>query len=84
MGTVESIPVWKRGATPQERLLELAQFAAENPGMFEKFVILYMQDEEGTFCVRSMRHNCSLVEGMGIISVASFDIANGGSGHHAP
>lgn len=39
---VTALPVWKRDATAEERFMELAQMAREDPGRFEKVIIGYL------------------------------------------
>jgi len=39
--TVKSLPQFKIGATPAERLYELARMAEEHPERLERFVVIY-------------------------------------------
>jgi hypothetical protein len=43
---IDYLPVWKRGATPGERLREVALIADKHPERFEKMVIVYTQNTE--------------------------------------
>lgn len=49
---VDYLPIWKKGATTEERLLELAQIAAKHPEYFDKWVIVYCEDNEKRFKTR--------------------------------
>lgn len=59
--TVDYLPVWKKDATPGERLRELALIADKHPERFKKWVIVYVEEcppdndhGGGPFCVRWM------------------------------
>lgn len=41
MGSIATLPVWKKGASPADRLEELASLAREFPERFEQFVIVF-------------------------------------------
>lgn len=51
---LDYLPVWKRGATASERLYELAQIAAKHPEYFDKWVIVYCEDNEQCLKVRTI------------------------------
>lgn len=50
--SVDYLPVWKKGATAAERLRELAFVAEKHPDIFEKWVIVYCEDNDERFKVR--------------------------------
>lgn len=52
--TVDYLPVWKRGATAGERLRELAFVADKHPEQFRKWVLVYCEDNDQRFKVRTM------------------------------
>lgn len=42
--TLTYLPVWKAGATAEERLLELAMMARVHPDRFKRFIVAYQED----------------------------------------
>ena len=52
--TVDYLPIWKKGATPGERLRELAFIADKHPDWFRKWVLVYCEDNDVRFKVRTM------------------------------
>jgi hypothetical protein len=44
--SIDYLPIWKKGATACERLRELAFIAEEHPEYFEKWVIVYCEDND--------------------------------------
>lgn len=44
VSNVEYLPIWKKGATAAERLRELAFIADKHPDWFDKWVIVYCED----------------------------------------
>jgi hypothetical protein len=53
-GTVDYLPIWKKDAPAHERLYELAEIARKHPERFNKWVIVYCQDDEKRFVTRWM------------------------------
>ena len=54
MNTVSTLPIWKKDAPAHERLYELAELAREKPEFFQKWVIVYCEDNDKRFKVRTM------------------------------
>lgn len=52
---VDYLPIWKRNATAVERLTELAQIAGKHPEWFDKWVIVYCEDNVERFKTRYMQ-----------------------------
>lgn len=52
--TIDYLPIWKKNATPGERLRELALIADKHPERFQKWVIVYCEDNERCFKTRWM------------------------------
>lgn len=52
--TVDYLPIWKKNATTSERLYELAQIAAKHPDQFDKWILVYCEDNDQRFKVRSV------------------------------
>lgn len=53
--TVEILPIWKKDAPTHERLYELAELARRHPERFDKWVIVYCEDNEKRFRTRYMQ-----------------------------
>lgn len=51
---IDYLPVWKKNATPCERLQELAEIARKHPERFNKWAIVYCEDSDDTFTVRTL------------------------------
>lgn len=51
---VEVMPIWKRDASTPERLYELAELARRYPERFDKWVIVYCEDNPKRFKTRLM------------------------------
>lgn len=67
---VKGLPVWKRGATAEERFLELAQMAREEPGRFEKLIVCWLGTRNGV----SGKHSyvvagCDAIEALGLATL---------------
>jgi hypothetical protein len=54
MTNVELLPVWKKGGTAGDRLREIAMVADKFPEQFQKFVVIYAQDDEQKLIYRYM------------------------------
>jgi hypothetical protein len=52
MANVELLPIWKKGATTAERLHELALLAEKKPELFDKWVLVYCEDNDQRFRIR--------------------------------
>lgn len=52
--SIDYLPIWKKNATAAERLYELAQMAAKHPDLFDKWVLVYCEDNDQRFKVRSI------------------------------
>jgi hypothetical protein len=53
--TVDYLPIWKLNATAAERLQELALIAAKHPEQFQKWIIVYCEDNDDRFKTRYMQ-----------------------------
>lgn len=68
--SVDYLPVWKKGATTEERLLELAQIAHKHPDHFGRFVIVYEETlPNGNTLVRQMSRGCTTNEVLGLLEL---------------
>jgi hypothetical protein len=72
---VDYLPIWKFGATPEERLSEIAAIARKHPERFSKMVFLYVEELPDGFTI-SRRHafNASTYELLGILQEAAHNI----------
>lgn len=72
---VEYLPLWKKDATPEERLLELAMVARKHPERFSKIVVLYVEELPNKHTV--LRHaslNVTSHEMAGIMAEATHNL----------
>lgn len=51
---VEVLPIWKKDAPAHERLYELAELARRYPDRFDKWVIVYCEDNDKRYKIRMM------------------------------
>lgn len=52
MAQVDYLPIWKKGATTAERLYELAMIAEKHPDQFQKWILVYCEDNDKRFKTR--------------------------------
>lgn len=52
--SIETLPIWKKNAPTHERLYELAELAREKPEFFDKWGIVYCEDNDKRFKTRLM------------------------------
>ena len=55
VSNIELLPIWKRNATAHERLYELSEMARKWPERFQKWVIVYCEDNSERFKTRVMQ-----------------------------
>lgn len=53
--TIDYLPIWKKGAPTHDRLYELAEIARKYPERFQKWVIVYCEDNDQRFKPRVMQ-----------------------------
>lgn len=69
------MPIWKKGATPEERLLEVAHMARENPERFSKMALIYAEcDGEHATAIRYACNNTSNTELIGLLELGKIEI----------
>lgn len=72
---VDYLPIWKAGATPEERLSEMAAIARKHPERFSKMVFLYVEElPDGFTRARHHSFNASTHETLGILQEAAHNI----------
>jgi hypothetical protein len=70
MNKVSYLPVWKEGATPHERFLELALIAQAHPERFQNVVVVYHEKmEDSKFRVRYITNGGSVLETLGLLEL---------------
>lgn len=72
---VEYLPLWKKDATPEERLLELAMIARKHPERFDKIVVLYVEKKpDNHTLLRQASLNVTVHEMVGIMAEAAHSL----------
>lgn len=66
--SIDYLPIWKKGAPAHERLYELAEIARKYPERFEKWVIVYCEDNAKVFKTRWMNgEGTSTSDSLGVL-----------------
>lgn len=73
---IEFLPIWKQGATAEERLLELAMVARKHPEKFNKFIIIYQENNEknNSTSERFVNFNANTTECLGLLRLGEMSI----------
>ena len=71
MSSIKTLPIWKKNASAHERLYELAELAREKPELFQKWVIVYCEDNDQRFKTR-------VLEGTGTRTSEALAVLNAG------
>jgi hypothetical protein len=75
MNNVHTLPIWKKNATTSERLYELAELAREQPEQFQKWVLVYCQDDGQAFSTRMMENEgLRTCEVFGVLEAAKLQL----------
>jgi hypothetical protein len=75
--SIDYLPIWKEGATPEERFLELAHMARKSPGRFAKMVVVYEETlPNGNTLVRDITDGCTTNEVLGLLELGKVRIIN--------
>lgn len=70
MNNVELLPKWKKNATAEERLQELALMARLHPERFDSFAVVWKEVmPNGRWKFRTFGHNANLVETIGLFEI---------------
>ena len=73
----EYLPIWKQGATAEERFLELAAVAAKHPEWFEQMTLIYVShSDDGRTTTRYAGVNSSTQELLGMLRMCEWEIMN--------
>lgn len=74
---VTYFPMWKKDATAEERFLELAQMAHDDPGRFEKVIIGWIGTKEGKPDVSNyISAGCTALDALGLVALTQRNIEN--------
>lgn len=67
---VKGLPVWKKGATAEERFLELAHMARDEPERFEKVIVCWLGTRDGVSGKLSyVTAGCDALEALGLATM---------------
>jgi hypothetical protein len=53
--SIDYLPIWKKDAPAHERLQELAEIARKHPERFQKWILVYCEDNDKRFLTRYMQ-----------------------------
>ena len=71
---VDFLPVWKAGATPYERLMEVAAIAMKHPERFDRMIIAYTEDSGTGTKTRYACNNLTTLELFGLIELLKQEV----------
>lgn len=77
---VDYLPVWKKDATAEERLLELAMMARKHPERFHRFILVYQESiavdgkEESQVRTRYVTQGVKTVQALGLIELGKLEL----------
>lgn len=72
---VDYLPIWKKGSTAEEFLMEVAAIARKHPERFGRIAVIYEQTlEDGSTKVDYQCKNTTTTELMGVIELAKDQI----------
>ena len=72
---VRYLPMWKQGATAEERFLELAQIARQHPERFSRLFVVYQEElpDKSTITRYVSLGGCA-TEILGLIELGKFEL----------
>lgn len=76
MDNITPMPLWKKNATPEERMLEVAHMAREHPERFSKIALIYQEDINGgaSSVVRYACYGVTTTELIGLIECGKIEV----------
>ena len=76
MDNVSYLPVWKKGATAEERFLELAMMARQNPDRFSKVAVIwsYENEEKAMMATRYVSSDMTTMELLGLLELGRQEV----------
>lgn len=73
--SIDFLPIWKKDATPCERLQEFAEMARKNPERWEKLVIGCVETKSnGHYQFRNYFYGCLLTEAVGLHEISKSEL----------
>lgn len=66
---IEYLPIWKKGATAEERFLELSHIARKHPERFESFVLIHEERLDGREDKMKIDYACHNVDTMKLLGL---------------
>lgn len=74
MNNVKMLPIWKKGSTAEEWLMEIAAIAREYPERFDKAIIVMQETKrDGRMVHRYYDRGIKLLERIGLLEVGKSD-----------
>ncbi len=76
VSNVDYLPIWKKDATPEEFLMEIAIMARVHPVWFDKLVLAYESEptKDGYSKTRYQCRNCTTTELLGLVESAKEEV----------
>lgn len=72
---IDYLPIWKKGATAEERFMELALMARKHPERFERILVVHQEDIADTKTItRYCCHGVTTTELIGLLHMAEWEI----------
>lgn len=71
---ISYLPLWKKGATPEERLMEVVAIARNHPERFAKMAIIYAEDTGSADMTRYACNGMTTLELLGLLRLAEVEV----------
>jgi len=72
---VDYLPIWKKGASADDRFMELALIARKHPERFKKIAVAYEETlANGCTVLRTVSDGCNTNELIGILELAKLKV----------
>ena len=68
------LPLWKKDATPEERLLEIAMIARKHPERFSKFIVVYQENNDKSSQERYVTYHTNTTEALGLLRLGELTL----------
>ncbi len=74
-GKISTLPIWKKGASAEERFQELVMMAREHPERFKRMCVIWVEEDSA---IRTRYHfeGCTTLEGIGLLNLVSQKLYN--------
>ena len=74
IASIDYLPIWKKDATPFERLSEYAEIARKYPERFQQMLLVYGESTPNGDVTRYACHGCTTNELLGLLEQAKYEI----------